>query len=227
MRTTSTTAATAALACLLVGAAATGCTDGSSAEKRSADRMLDDANGAMRTLKSVTIDATGNGTSSRLTTDLKGRCAFRTTAAKGAVLEQIRIGKTDYVRPNRAYLEAWRHQPAGATEQKRWIKTPSSNSEPGDGLAECTQPFASYGKATKGEPTKVNGTPAISLLVTDEAAKDGTFTFYIATEGKPYILKVAYKGPDFVTTTTYSAFDKPLNVRPPAKADVLDMSGTG
>ncbi|MEV0092250.1 hypothetical protein [Streptomyces sp. NPDC050738] len=234
MRRLTSASATAALTCLLVGAAATGCTDGGTTEKRSADQMLDDANGAMRALKSVTVDRVGNGTTSRLTTDLKNSCAFKTTSAKGAVLEQIRIDDTDYVRPNRAYVEAWNrrradatHQtfPTDAARQKRWIKTPSSESRPSDGLTECTYPFASFGKAAKGEPTKVNSTPAVPLVVTDKADKGGIFTFYVATEGKPYILKVAYKGPTFGTsTTTYSAFDEPLSVRPPADADVLDLS---
>ncbi|MFI9585369.1 hypothetical protein ACIHCQ_26735 [Streptomyces sp. NPDC052236] len=86
---------------------------------------------------------------------------------------------------------------------------------------------ASFGVATKGEPTKVNGSPAIPLVVTDEADKGGSYTFYVATEGKPYILKVVYKGAEYRSTTSFSAFDKPLDVRPPAKADVLDASGIG
>jgi hypothetical protein len=219
------------LACL-VGAAVAGCADGSAAEQTSAGQMLDDANDTMRALKSVTIDAAGKKAaggdeSVRLTTDLKDTCMARTTSAKGAVLEQIRIGKTDYVRPNRAYLEASGRKMSGAAKQNRWVKTPTSESEPGDGLAQCTQEFASFGEAAKGESVEVDGTPAIQLVVTDDADKGGTYTFYVATEGKPYILKVVYKGAEFGNTTSYSAFDEPLAVRPPAEADTLDMSGTG
>ncbi|MEU6274703.1 hypothetical protein ABZ871_20160 [Streptomyces populi] len=58
-------------------------------------------------------------------------------------------------------------------------------------------------------------------------AKDGTYTLYVAAEGKPYLLKVDYKGPDFHTTTTFSAFDEPLEVKPPAEDEVLDLSGIG
>ncbi|GGR46108.1 hypothetical protein [Streptomyces netropsis] len=111
--------------------------------------------------------------------------------------------------------------------QSRWIKAPSSRAHAGDGLAECTREFTSFGVAKKGEPTKVNGTPAIPLVVTDEADKGGSYTFYVATGSKPYILKAVYKSPELHSTTSFSAFDKPLDVRPPAKADVLDAGDIG
>ncbi|MFI1507335.1 hypothetical protein [Streptomyces sp. NPDC020597] len=223
---------TAALACLALGAALASCTDASTAEELSAEQMLDDANATMRALKSVTIDAAttvtvGDDYSSQLTTDLKDKCAFKTTSATGASLEQIRIGETDYVRPNRAYIEQSGRGMAGSKEQSRWIKTPSSEARPGDGLTQCTYSFTSFGVATKGEPTKVNGGRAIPLVVTDKADKGGSYTFYVAAKGTPYILKVVYKGTKYHSTTSFSAFDAPLDVRPPAKADVLDMSGIG
>ncbi|WP_257004454.1 hypothetical protein [Streptomyces sp. SA15] len=225
---------TAALTCLVVGATVAGCTNGTTAEEPSAKQMLDDANDTMNDLKSVTIDMVNSvpdrgSFSSRVTTDLKANCVSKTTWAKGTSLEQIRIGETDYVRPNRAYIERWSGKAmSGTGDQKRWIKTPTSNAQPGDGLSDCTRPFASFGKARKGAPTKVDGTPAIPLMVTDKADKDGgTYTFYVATKGKPYILKVVFKGPEYVSTTTFSAFDKPMDVRPPAKTDVLDASAIG
>lgn len=213
----------------LVVGVMSGCA-GTAGEEPSAGQMLKNANDTMSALKSVTVDSVtsrsgGDGSSSRLTTDLKSRCAFKATWVTGASLEQIRIDGTDYVRPNRAYIESSGRSMAGVKEQTRWIKTPSSESTPGDGLARCTQDFASFGVATKGKPVKVGGKPAIPLVVTDKADKGGSYTFYVATAGKPYILKVVYKGAKDSTTTSYSGFDEPLVVRPPAKADVLDVSG--
>jgi hypothetical protein len=233
MRTKSAVVA-AALGCLVVGAAVGGCsTDGATAEAPSAKQMLDDANDTMKALKSVTVNAkittvaTGEGFSSRETTDLKGTCRFSQTWTNGARLEQIRIGDVDYVRPNRAYLEQAGKDVTLKGEQRRWVKSPAAETAletEEAGLSHCTRPFGSFGKATKGDPTKVDGSPAIPLVVTDKAHKDSTYTFYVATEGKPYLLKVVYKGSDFRSTTSFSAFDKPLDVRAPAKADVLDMS---
>lgn len=207
-----------------------GCADGTAAEELSAEQMLDQANDTMNALKSVTIDedtivTAGGGYSGHLTTDRKDRCASRTTWTEGAALEQIRIGGTDYVRPNRAYLKRWSgKETTGAKDQKRWIKTPASEARPGDGLAECPRKFTSFGVVTKGKPTKVSGHRAIALVATDKADKGGSYTFYVATEGKGYIMKVVYKGAKFRSTTSFSGFDDPLDVHPPAKADVLDTS---
>ncbi|WP_308367844.1 hypothetical protein [Streptomyces sp. ISL-36] len=160
-----------------------------------------------------------------MTTDLKDRCTARTTWPTGAVLEQIRIGETDYVRPNGAYLAQWSGRgSAGAEDRVRWIKTPSSEAKPGDGLAACTYPFTSFGVPTKGQPTEIHGSPAIPLVVTDEAHKGSSSTFYVATEGRPYILEVVYRDAEYHTITSFSAFDRPLDVRPPAEADVMDAS---
>ncbi|MEU5661029.1 hypothetical protein [Streptomyces longwoodensis] len=76
-----------------------------------------------------------------------------------------------------------------------------------------------------GRPTEINGVAAMSLEVTD--ATSGAYTFYVATEGRPYLLKVVYKDAEMDTTTSFSAFDEPLHVHPPDQAKVLDLSGTG
>ncbi|WP_406838874.1 hypothetical protein ACICHK_26810 [Streptomyces sp. AHU1] len=224
---------TATAACLALGAAATGCSGGAATDERSAGQLLDDAYRTMKSLKSVTVDgdttpAHGKSLTSHLTTDLRTTCAFKSSMGSGAALEQIRIKETDYIRPNRAYLDQWSgRKTTGAAEQSRWIKKLSSESEPGDGLSDCTWPFTAFGRAKKGGPASVDGRRAIALVVTDEKVKDGTYTLYVATEGKPYLLKVDYKGPDFRTTTTFSAFDEPLEVKPPAEDEVLDLSGIG
>ncbi|MEV6192851.1 hypothetical protein AB0M19_10645 [Streptomyces sp. NPDC051920] len=221
---------TAALACLALGGVMAGCAADSAAKEISADQLLDDANETMRALKSVTIDTAtkvtkGDDRSSRMTTGFKGVCAVRTTWASGARLEQLRINGSDYVRPNRTYIEASGQDMGGTDEQGRWIKVPASESTPGDGLSDCTYKFSSFGEVTKGQPTTVNRTPAIMLKVTDKEYKDTSFTFYVATEGKPYILKVVAEDDQFDSTTSFSAFDEPLNVQAPDKGDVLDTNG--
>ncbi|MEU3296070.1 hypothetical protein ABZ722_27395 [Streptomyces longwoodensis] len=229
MRTTPT-AVTAALACWIMAVAMTGCAGGSASKPVSAGQMLDDANATMRGLRSVTIDSvsrpTGGGDrSSRLTTDLKGTCAFELTSDTGARLDQIRIDGTDYVRPNRAYLKEWDRSAVGVGEQGFWFRTPVSASRQGDGLAQCTHPFTSFGKVEKGGPAEVGGVAAMSLEVTDTTY--GSYTFYVATGGKPYLLKVVHKDAEVDTTTSFSAFDEPLDVHAPDEAKVLDLSDIG
>ncbi|MFI7288219.1 hypothetical protein ACIBRY_16450 [Streptomyces anulatus] len=214
-----------------MGVALTGCTDGGTSEEPSATQLLDDANAAMSDLKSVTIETAtkvtgGDDQSSHLVTDLKATCVYRTASASGARLDQIRIDGSDYVRPNRAHMEESGRKVAGKGEQRLWVKDLSSESKPGDELSDCTHEFTSFGKAAKGESSEIDGVPAVLLKVPDEENK-GEFGFHVATEGKPYILKVVYKDATFHNTTTFSAFDEPLDVRPPDKGDVVDMSGIG
>ncbi|MFF9687530.1 hypothetical protein [Streptomyces sp. NPDC014623] len=227
------TAVTAVLAGLFLGTALTGCTSGGQEKDLSAGELLDEAHETMNALDTVTIAssttaAAGESYSSRLSTDLEGRCTNRITWDDGGRFEQIRIDGTDYVRPNRVYLEKWSGRKAagaGSGDQSRWIKTPAGNAKPGGGLVDCTWPFSAFGEAAKGEPTEVGGRPAVPLKVTDTADKGGgkgTYTFYVATEGKPYLLEVVYKGTDFRSTTSFSAFDEPLGVRAPAEDAVLD-----
>lgn len=225
--------ATAMAACLTLGVTATGCSNDEASDERSADQLLEDAYETMKSLTSVTIDTKTTGASkerstSVLVTDLKSTCTFRSSSESGATLEQIRIEETDYIRPNRAYLDQWAGLEApSAAEQDRWVKMPSSDSAPGDGLSDCTWPFAAFGKAEKGEPAEVDGRQAVALVVTDEEDQGGTYTFHVATEGRPYLLKVDYKGTDFRTTTTFSAFEKPLKVEAPDDDELLDLSGIG
>ncbi|MEU6142800.1 hypothetical protein ABZ848_20810 [Streptomyces sp. NPDC047081] len=221
-------AVTAALTCLLAGAALSGCGGDGGTEDRSAEELLDDANDTMRALKSVTVEVTSTATkggtaTTRLVTDLDKRCRARTSWSEGGTLEQIRIGDTDYVRPDRAYLQKWNGDTSVKTEQRFWFKSPVEAGQDGEnGLTSCERPYDSFGTATKGEPTHVDGKEAIALKVTDEADKGGTYTFYVATQGRPYLLKTVYEGGDFHTTTSFGDFDETLDVHAPKAAEVLD-----
>ncbi|MGI5460741.1 hypothetical protein ACQEWB_47770 [Streptomyces sp. CA-249302] len=221
-------AVTAALTCLLAGAALSGCAGEGGAEERSGEEVLDEANATMRSLTSVTVDATttsakGGTVTSHVVTDLDKRCRARTSWSEGGTLEQIRIGDTDYVRPDRAYLQKWNGDTSVKSEQKLWMKTPvEAGQEDEQDLTSCERPFDSFGTATKGKSTRVDGKDAVAVTVTDKAVKEGTYTFYVATQGKPYLLKTVYKGSDFHTTTSFGEFDEALDVRAPKTADVLD-----
>ncbi|MGW6731803.1 hypothetical protein [Streptomyces sp. NPDC055013] len=222
---------TAALLCLCTGVALTGCGAGDGGSEKSAADLLDEANDTMRDLRYVTVEMTstadGGKVTTRLRTDLKDRCTAKTTWGDNGSLEQIRIGETDYVRPDGTYLEKWRGRPVADVRPKQWVKVPADEAQPGDGLAACTWPFESFGEAKKGEAARVGGREALALHVTDKADKadkGGTYTFYVATEGEPHLLKTVYKGGGNVTTTSFSAFDEPVDVRPPASAQVLDKA---
>ncbi|WP_030938114.1 LolA family protein [Streptomyces sp. NRRL S-646] len=222
------TAVTVVMTCLLTGTAVSAC---GTADERSADEILDDANDTMRGLKSVRIDMTteatkGGTVTTRFATDLDDRCRSKVIWSEGGTLEQIRIGTTDYVRPDRKYLQKWNGDTSVRGDQKLWLKSPVDESKDREkGLASCERPFDSFGKATKGRTTRVDGRDALSVTVTDKADKGGTYTFYVATEGKPYLLKTVYEGTEYSTTTSFRDFDAPLDIQAPKAAEVLDKKG--
>ncbi|MFD6287610.1 hypothetical protein [Streptomyces sp. NPDC060205] len=193
--------------------------------------MLREANKAMKALQAVTITGRstmtdGRWSSTRMRTDLKGTCSFTSAGSTGEKFEQIRIGDTDYVRPNLKHMQLSGIDTKGRTDQKNWGKTTVDPAAPAGekGLTDCTHPFASFGKVTKGKTGEVGGMPTASLVVTDKADEGGTYTFHVATKGKPYIYRVVYKSPEFRTVTSYSDFNSPLNVEPP-KTNVVDLAG--
>ncbi|MGA5900406.1 hypothetical protein [Streptomyces venetus] len=227
MRATSTV--TTALACLLAATALAGCGAGGDSEEKSAGALLDEANATMRKLGSVTVDITNRtprgSVTSHLVTDLGSRCRSKTTWSAGGTLEQIRLGETDYVRPDRAYLQKWKKYPGATGEQRLWVKTPVDEAGSGDGLTSCERPFDSFGTAKKGGSARVGDTEALRLIVTDKADKEGTYTFYVAAEGKPYLLKTVYKSAAQQTTTAFSGFDAPLGIQAPKADKVLSVPG--
>ncbi|MFD4725835.1 hypothetical protein ACFWNW_12230 [Streptomyces seoulensis] len=221
---------------LLLGCAATGCGGSHTAtDPRSAGQLLDSADRTMKALDSVTITsetvATGGGTvySGRQSTDLKSRCTSTARFRSGAELEQIRTGGTDSIHGNDMYFEMWGRETVPAMRTKPWLKSPVGAARDSDGLKDCTWPFKSFGRPTKGARTELGGRPVIPVEVRDKAGQapfarePGTYTFYIAAEGTPYLLKIGYQGPHNRATTIFSDFDKPLDLRPPAKTDTLDL----
>jgi hypothetical protein len=168
----------------------------------------------------------GGSVTNRLVTDLDSRCRSRTTWSGGGVLEQNRLGETDYVRPNRAYLQKWKNYPGLTDEQKLWVRTPVDPAgRGGDGLASCERPFDSFGTARKDGSSRVEGTKAVESVVTDKADKAGTYTFFVAAEGRPYLLRTVYKSAAQHTTTSFSGFDEPLDIRAPKAGEVLSVPG--
>jgi hypothetical protein len=219
--------ANAAALCLLVGAVAVGCADaGDKVDPRSAEELVSQANRTMKALSSVTMDTditAINKYSSRWTSDLKSSCTRKTTTSYGSEMKQIRIGEWDYIHPNDVYLEMWSRETVPAMRTKPWLKSPVSAAKGADDLADCAWPFEPSGKATKGSPTVLDGKPVIPVEVPNSDAEEGTYTFYVAAEGEPYLLGLDYETAHHRQVMRFSGFNKRLDIRPPAAADVLDL----
>ncbi|MET8635520.1 hypothetical protein [Streptomyces sp. NPDC004680] len=91
-------------------------------------------------------------------------------------------------------------------------------------MFDCVWLFSSFDKATKDNPTEVDGKPVIPVKVIDDEIAGGMYTFYVAAEGKPYLLRVDHEEPPYKRVTKISGFNDHLGIQPPAAASVLDLS---
>ncbi|MFE5580639.1 hypothetical protein [Kitasatospora sp. NPDC056531] len=78
-------------------------------------------------------------------------------------------------------------------------------------------------KAEKGSPGNINGLKTFSLKVTDDSGE--LSTLHIATEGKPYPVRIETdSAKDGKTTINLTDFDKPLTVQAPPADNTIDFS---
>jgi hypothetical protein len=141
----------------------------------------------------------------------------------GFNFQAIRDADTIYIKGNPAFDARLESTLGVKIPPRKWLKgTTSSLGQ----IASFTDPskelpiiLAGTGKTTKGTETKIHGQPAIPLKLT---RKLYTGTLYVATTGQPYPLKLIKTpqkaGPSETGQTTFTAWNKPISVTPPANA---------
>ncbi|MGW0952214.1 hypothetical protein [Streptomyces sp. NPDC002545] len=168
-----------------------------------------------------------------LALDREGHCAGTLGMYGEGEVGLIRTDDTVYMKFDEAYL---RSEGKGQSKSEvdgvvdmladRWVKTGADSDDAKDMADFCDldKLLADFddtrSAARKGEATTVDGTPAFTL--TEAEGKD-RYTLYVATEGKPYLLRIentTAKQPEDISFTDYG---KPVPAVPPADKDVLDL----
>ncbi|MCX4560238.1 hypothetical protein [Streptomyces umbrinus] len=168
--------------------------------------------------------------------DRKGECAGTMSANGEGKADLVKTGDTLYMKYDEKFLRA---QSDGASKEEtdgvvamlagKWTKMSATGSDAKDIASFCDLDtvLADFqdvnSDATRGKTTTVDGTPAIVLHEKD--GKD-TYTLYVATEGKPYLLKVVSKSADDPGTVTFGDFDTPVPAEKPA-GKVMDLDEMG
>ncbi|MEU6677817.1 hypothetical protein [Streptomyces sp. NPDC046925] len=164
--------------------------------------------------------------------DTKGRCAGSMAMGGEGSLDLITTKSTVYMKYDEKFLRAQgKGEPAAETDAAvnmladKWVKTSATGTDTKEIAEFCDLDvlLADFkdvdSAASRGKTTTVDGTPALTL--TERDGKD-RHTLYVATEGKPYLLKIvneSAKTPEFLS---FSDFDKPVDATPP-KGDVMDI----
>ncbi|MFD9909580.1 hypothetical protein [Streptomyces sp. NPDC059063] len=76
-------------------------------------------------------------------------------------------------------------------------------------------------KLKKGAVTTVDGTKAVPLTSTEDGKEK---VLYVASEGKPYLIRATEKGDGEDQTTTLSDYDKPVPTKTPSADESVDIS---
>lgn len=202
---------------------------------KSADTIAAEAVKATREAKSVRVDGQGrqeggNEIGLDFHVDEQDRCTG-TMTGRGAKADVVQVGQEVYVRGDQKFWQNSLQGKPGSDAvikklEGKWVK-----SEPGqagtEGMCDKQAFLASLDSdkserkgMKKGGTTEVDGRSA--LVLEKEQPGGEKITMYVATEGKPYILKAVTEGGDAPGEVVLSDYDKKVDARKPAAEDVVD-----
>ncbi|AWT47203.1 MULTISPECIES: hypothetical protein [Streptomyces] len=230
-------ALTASLVCAGVAVGIAGCSEQDSSDRpfqgQSADQVAAKAVTATRDATSLRMAGKVSVNGQPLTVDFhvdtQKNCKGRMTADQGSA-EVIHAGQATYVKGDKGFW-AGASQNSGSQEKQaqalsgRWVKVPVGDAhttglcDKQGFLADMDSDKSERKGMTKGDVTTVNGRKAMAL----QKKKGGeTITMFVATEGKPYILKLVQSGGQNPGTVVFSDYEKPVSATPPPAGQVID-----
>jgi hypothetical protein len=203
-----------------------------------ADRAVKATKGAesLRMKGDVPDEESGGTIRLDMAMDTTGECAGTIGLGGKGQAELVKTGDTLYMKYDEAFL---REQGKGDSEEEtdgvvemlagRWTKMSATSADAKEMASFCdldtmlSEVGDVNSDATRGKTSSVDGTPAIVLHEKD--GKD-RYTLSVATEGKPYILKVISTSAKDPGTLTFSDYDKPVPADAP-KGKVMDLDKLG
>ncbi|WP_369247137.1 hypothetical protein [Streptomyces sp. R41] len=203
-----------------------------------ADRAVKATTGAtsLRMKGDVPDDEDGGTIRIDMALNKKGECAGTMSMAGQGKADLIKTGDTVYMKYDEAFLRAQSKGESKADTDAavamlagKWTKMSATGSDAKDIASFCDLDTVLGGAedvnsdATRGKTSTVDGTPAIILHEKD--GKD-RYTLYVATEGKPYLLRVDSTSAKDPGTLTFSEYDKPVPAKTPT-GKILDLDKLG
>ncbi|MFC7220735.1 hypothetical protein ACFQLX_21620 [Streptomyces polyrhachis] len=202
--------------------------------------VLDKALKTTKSARSVTMDldvtSDANRITGRVSLDRDARCNASLSLAGQGSVDIIKEGRTVYLRSDEAFVRA---QSKGDPKEQvdavvkvmkgKWIKSSVSDADIRDlaGLCDLDELFKNFdedeGSVERGPVTEAGGAKALTL--TGKGADGSDNTALVATEGRPYLLKLAQKGGDEPSTVVFGDYNEAVDVRVPDRKEILDLEG--
>jgi len=191
---------------------------------------------SLRMTGDVHDDESGGTIRIDIALDKKGECAGTMSFDGQGKADLIKAGDTIYMKYDEKFIRSQSEGESKADTDAavsmmagKWTKMAAKGKDAKDIAAFCDLNTVLGGAdkessdAKRGATTKVDGTPAIVLHEKD--GKDN-YTAYVATEGKPYLLKLTGDSKTDPVSVALSDFEKPVNATAP-KGKVLDLDKLG
>ncbi|MCX5211411.1 hypothetical protein OG689_19320 [Kitasatospora sp. NBC_00240] len=210
-------------------------------DKLGAEEIVKQAQTAMGGLQSVKVDGTLTVDGGKLTFDLAaskaGDCTGSVGTGSEGKVEVVRIGSQTWIKPDAVFWNTVAAKEgnarSGAVLAELFKGRYITNGQDDPSLKEMAQVCDLVGaiskddgtsgdKYTKGAAADVNGTKAFSVTATDSDGENSTL--YIATQGKPYLVRMEQTAGAEPGQLTFSDFDKPLDLKAPPADNVIDFS---
>ncbi|MGV9286459.1 hypothetical protein [Streptomyces sp. NPDC003719] len=203
-----------------------------------ADRAVEATTGArsLRMTGDVPDDESGGTIRIDMAMDRQGECAGTMSMDGQGQAELVRTGGTLYMKYDEKFLRAQSEgEPQADTDAAvamlagRWTRMAADGQDAKDMTGFCDldtmlgEMEGAGQDVTRGASTTVGGTPALVLHEKDGADRN---TLYVATEGKPYLLRFDSASKQDPGTMTFSAYDEPVAAKAPS-GTVLDLDALG
>lgn len=203
-----------------------------------ADRATKATTGAssLRMKGDIPDDESGATISLDVALNKKGECAGTIGMGGKGKAELIKTGDIVYMKFDEALL---REQSEGESKADtdaavdmlagKWTKTKATGADAKEFEDFCDLTAVLAGAedtdsdASRGRTTTVDGAPAITLHEKDGKER---YTLYVATEGKPYLLRIDSTAGADQGSVTFSDFDVPVPTQKPA-GEILDLDALG
>ncbi|MFJ9374565.1 hypothetical protein [Streptomyces sp. NPDC101455] len=203
-----------------------------------ADRSLTATTGAssLRLKGDIPDDESGGTIVIDMALDKKGECAGTLSFQGKGKADMVKSGDTIYMKYDEAFLRAQSDGESKADTDAvvdmmagKWTKMSAEGTDAKDIASFCDLNSMLGGAAdgnsdaTRGKTTTLDGTPAIALHEKD--GKD-SYTLYVATEGKPYVLRIDSVSAKDPGTLTFGEYEKPIPAKKPT-GKILDLDKLG
>ncbi len=199
-----------------------------------AEQVVEKARTALTSAKSVRYVAKGTDDGKPLTVEMRIDTARGATGSIELAGERIKLLRTQddvYVTGNDALLAA--ASGGKPVASGKWIKTSaqapgiSSFLELADAGKLMEQLVKPGQKLSLGTAKVVAGQQTVAVVIGPDAKGENGGTMYVAAQGTPYPLLVeSAPGAKDQGTVTFSGFDEPVDLAPPAAKDVVAAPGS-